>query len=383
MTPTRRYFQRIGATGPAGREPIPGGQAKMPAPPPMYVPTDARRRPSRAEVVAPEDELARRRASGTEAERLYGFEYLRRKKIIRPYDYVLPDLDGTAPPFALAASATQTGVITISKEADFELSKLMAVVDIPALGIVNGRNDDFTFRLKDDRKQVYLMSNPIHNLAGTGSAIFPLVLPDTKFFPRSSTVSIEMTNRRALAVNVWFTLRGKNYYAREFENLVNVPDFEKLSAQAKQFFVAKQKKFIEPYIFTMDTSPVVIAAASGQAADQVLNIRQEGDFEVFAFVAFASRGPFSVLMRESNTGRFLTSRELCSGDGIGDGERPALLDEPLFLDANSQVLCTFTDLSGVAGNTIWFALLGRKWFDSSSLNLTSGASFFYSKYDGM
>lgn len=349
-------------------------------PPVAYV--RSRLTPSRAPVDAPVDAgevMGNRRVEGSKLENQYGFAYLRRKKTIRPFDYTT---DG-APPFAVPALATVTAIVTINKEADFELHKIAAVTDVPALGIINGRGDDFTFRIRDDRKEAYLSNGPIHNLCGTGSNIFPLVLPDTKFFARSTTMSIEMTNRRATAINVWWMFRGRNYYSREYENLTDTPDFARLSKAAKEFMVARQKKYIEPYFFTMDTTPVVIPSG-GALNQQVLNIRQEGDFEVFAYTAFSTQGPFSWLARESNSGRFLMNRALASGTSMGDGERPALLPEPLFLDANSQLLIDFTDLAatGVANN-VFLTLVGRKWFDSASLNLTAGPDFYLDKFEAL
>lgn len=330
--------------------------------------------------IAPEMEMQNRREQGTSVERQYGLEYLRRKKVIRPFDYTLDNVTpGT--PFTLAANQAATGVVTIFKEHDFELQKLMCVVDVPALGIVGGRGDDLLFRIRDDRKQVYLSNNFIHMLCGTGSGIFPLVLPDSKFFSRSSTISIEMVNRRAFPINVYWVLRGRAFYGREFENLTDVPDFKRLSQQQKEFFIAKQKKYIEPYFFTTDNIPVSVGPGL-TLQDVLLSIRQEGDFEVFAYTAF-STAPFTVLIRESNTGRFLTNRPIASNAGIGDGERPALLPEPLFLDANSQLLLTFTNLDPLNTNTIFFTLIGRKWYDTASMNLTTGPEFYLDKYEAL
>jgi len=354
--------------------------APMPRTPPFY----ARSRLEPSEVpptpIAPEMEMQKRREQGTAVERQYGLEYLRRKKIIRAFDYTL---DNVAPgaPFTIPASGAATAVVTIFKEMDFELQKLMLVVDVPALGIVGGRGDDLLFRFRDDRKQQYLMNNFIHNLAGTGSGIFPLVLPDSKFLGRSTTLSVEMQNRRAFDINVWWVFRGRAFYGREYENLTDIPDFKRLSQQQKEFFLAKQKKYIEPYMFTTDQSPVIVPPG-GTVQDIVLNIRQEGDFEIFAYTAF-STAPFAVLIRESNTGRFLTNRPIASNAAIGDGERPALLSEPLFLDANSQLLITFMDLGGLVSNEIFFTLIGRKWFDTASMNLTTGPEFYLDKYEAL
>lgn len=361
--------------------------ARMPTVPPFYSRSRLERSPDSSRLagdtpetpIAPEREMERQRQEGTVVTQQYGMEYLRRKKVIRPFDYTLDNVT-PATPFTIAANAAATGIITIFKEHDFELQKLMCVCDVPAFGIIGGRGDDLLFRIRDDRKGMYLSNNFIHMLAGTGSGIFPLILPDSKFFGRSSTISIEMVNQRAFPINVWWTLRGRGFYAREFENLTDVPDFSRLSKQAREFFIAKQKKSIEPFMYTLDNSPVTLAALATQQ-DVLLSIRQEGDFEIFAYTAYSDQ-PFSVLIRESNTGRFLTNRPIASNSAIGDGERPALLAEPLFLDANSQLLITFTNLS-VNVNNIYFTLIGRKWLDTASMNLVTGPEFYMDKFEAL
>lgn len=319
------------------------------------------------------DPAIMRRSNPNREANQYGLEFLRRKKIIQPFTYT----PNVAQPFALAAGGTATMSFVIDKEADFELHKIACVVDVPALGIVNGRGDDFTFRILDSRRQIYFSNNPIHNLCGTGSGIFPLCLPETRMFKASTNVQVEVVNRRATPINLWMEFHGLNFYSREFQNLTDIPDFSRLSDQAKRFFVADSKKYIDPHFLTLDGG--MLAILGGQTlTDQVISIRQEGDFEAFAITAF-SLFPFSFRMRRGGTGRIFSPFFVTSGAACGDGERPFLFPEPIWLDANSQLFIDFTNSNAVVANQIFFTLIGRKWFDSASLNLTAGPSFYMDK----
>lgn len=342
-----------------------------------YVSSDSRFKRSPVNAPNPGSAYQAWRANGTGEEKQYGMSFLRRKKLIKGFTYTT---DGT-PPFAVAANGAGTASITINKEADFEAYKIVAVTDVPALNILGGRGNDFTYRIKDNRKQMYLSNTFIHNIAGTGSGVFPLIMPEPRFFPGASQISIEFNNLRNTAINIWFSLVGKNYYTRELENLTNVADFTALSSPEKNFMVAQQKMYIEPYMFTLDNGALTLSP-SGTATQQAINMRQEADFEIFAYTAY-STAPFSFIIRESNSGRFLMNNPVNSLGGLGDGEHPLLLPEPYWVDSNSQLLIDFTNLSSVESNTIYLTLLGRRWYNSNSLNLTNGPDFFTNKYDSI
>jgi hypothetical protein len=347
-------------------------RAQMPTVPPMYV---------RDKIVAPGSQAytesisqkAQAEAHGRQEAADYGLQFLRYKKVVKPFSYTTD-----AVPVVLPANGRATAVITINKEASFEWDKLSAVVDIPALGLTQVRGDDFTFRIRDDRKGQFITNGFLHNLAATGSNIFPLVLPQSKFFQGSDTISIEMVNRRGQVVNVFWEFSGKNFYSREFENLTAVPTFTQLSKQEQRYFLATQRKYVEPYFYTFDAGPVTIPAG-GTLTDQLISIQQQGDFELFAWTAF-SDAPFTWIARESNTGRFLMNRALGSGTSVGDGERPRLLSDTYWLDSNSEIFVTLNNLDALNANQVFLCLIGRVWYDTASMNLVTGPDFYYDKY---
>lgn len=357
-----------------GQDIAPGSMIAMPKVAPYYV--RSRREPAEAPL---DEEAISGRISQDKVEDQWGLQYLRRKKLIKGFNYTV---DG-AQPFNVPAGGARTATVTINREADWEMHKICATVDVPGLGIVAGRNDDFTFRIRDDRKGLYLSNNFIHNIAGTGSGLFPLVLPDTNLFKRGTTFSIDIQNRRAAqAIDIWWNFDGKNYYAQDVENLTDINDFERLSKQEKKYFLTKRKRYITPFMYTMDGGGIAVGPGA-TLQDQILTVQQAGDFEIFAWSAFSTNGPFTWVARESNTGRFLQQREICSASGMGDGERPHVLPEPFYVEGNGQLLITFRNLNAVATNTIFLTLIGRSWWDTSSLNLTIGPEFYCSMYDSV
>lgn len=354
-------------------------QYSMAAPPSYYVRDDmAHESKGVAPDAGPHQGFQRFRTTASEIEAQYGLALLRRKKVIRPHYYTTE-----VSPVRVPANGSAVATIRVRKEADFEIHKISAVADLfENLGAPNTptvtaqRGDDFTYRMTLLRKQNSIMNQPIHNLLGTGSGVFPLVLPDAAWMDHASAVRIEFFNRRAFPIEIFFTLSGLNYYYREFDQLTNVIDFTRLSRAEKEFFVASKKKFIEAYMYTLDNESITLAA--GASGSETIRIRQEADFEAMYVNAFAN-GPFRFRIRETNTGRFITSVDIHSDTGTGEGTRPYLLPESLWLDNNSTVEIDFENLDDDS-NEIFFTLIGRQWYDTPSQNLTAGPDLFYEMY---
>jgi len=348
-------------------------QIQMPQPPgAMYA------RGRNVARLADNDAVIARRAASIERADSYGLEFLRRKKIVQP----LTLTPNAVQPFVLGAGAAGTIIFQVDREFDFELHKIACVVDVPGLGIINGRNDDFVMRIRDDRTQDYLSNQPLHYLTCTGSGIFPLCLPETRYFKNNTTIRVEVTNRRAaLPINIWMEMHGVAIYEKELANLTDVPEFARLSKQAKDFFISKGKHSVETYFYTLDGGMLTLVAG-GAANLQPITIRQEGDFEAFALTAFSTQ-PFSFQMRRGQGGRLLQTRMVASGAAAGDGERPFLFAEPIWIDANAQIQIDFQNLNAGVGSVIFPTLIGRRWKDSASMNLTAGPDFYVSKYDSL
>jgi len=312
--------------------------------------------------------------NGREVEKQHCYDFYRKKQSIRPFF-----LTTTVNPVPVPAGVGQTAVATldIGQEADFNVQKIACLVS--RAGGAPARQDDFTFRIIDTRKGVAMSNVQIHNLCGTGTGLFPFILPDPYWFPRASSIQIEMTNRTAVALNVFWSFTGSNYYYREFENLTNTPNWERLSAGAKQYFVASQRKYLNPRFLGLDQTSINVGPGA-TVVDVPITIGQEGDFEAMAITSF-STAQYTFQLRESNTGRFLTSGAMSSATVTGDGERPWLFSETLLLGSNSQLFVTFTNLDLVNTNTIFFTLIGREWFDTASMNLTAGPDFYFDKYN--
>lgn len=350
-------------------------QAYMPGVPPYYV-RDKIRAPGTVGDTQTIAAQGKQRAQGAANSEAYGLDFLRRKKVVRPFSYT----SAPTTPVNVAANGRAIIQFAINKEAAFEFCKLAAVVDIPALGQYGIRGDDFTFRIIEGGKQNALSNGFIHNLIGTGSGIFPHVLPQPLWLKPAGSIQIEVVNLRAVPIDIHFEFQGKHYYLREFENITQVPDFLALSQQEKLFFLATQKKWLSPYYYTLDTESLTLAA--GAAGNAQISIRQSGDFEVFAWASY-SDAPFTWQARESNTGRFFSNQPLASAASLGDGERPRILPETMWIDSNSDVYIDFVNLDPLNANTIYFTLIGRQWYDTASMNLTAGPEFFYDKYRAM
>ena len=141
--------------------------------------------------------------NGREVEKQHCFDFYRKKQSIRPFF-----LTTTVNPVPIAAGVGQTAVATldIGQEADFNVQKIACLVS--RAGGAPARQDDFTFRIIDTRKGVAMSNVQIHNLCGTGTGLFPFILPDPYWFPRASSIQIEMTNRTAVALNVFWSFTG-------------------------------------------------------------------------------------------------------------------------------------------------------------------------------
>lgn len=113
-------------------------------------------------------------------------------------------------PIMLAAGGTATTTISITREADFYLTKLVRVATAP-----------FAFLLRDSSNDRQWSNIPVHSDIGAGTAQLPLILPKPRFIARASTVTIELTDLSLAANEVRLGLIGYKVY--HIEDLKTTP----------------------------------------------------------------------------------------------------------------------------------------------------------------
>jgi len=101
----------------------------------------------------------------------------------------------------LASGGTATTTISITREADYYLTKLVRVATAP-----------FSFLIRDSSNDRQWSNIPIHSDIGAGTAQLPLILPKPRFIARASTITIELTDLSLATNEVRLGLIGYKVY---------------------------------------------------------------------------------------------------------------------------------------------------------------------------
>jgi hypothetical protein len=86
-------------------------------------------------------------------------------------------------PITLAAGGTATTTISVTREADFYLTKVVRVATAP-----------FAFLVRDSSNDRQWSNIAVHSDIGAGTAQLPLILPKPRYVARASTITIELTD---------------------------------------------------------------------------------------------------------------------------------------------------------------------------------------------
>lgn len=86
-------------------------------------------------------------------------------------------------PVTLSSGGTATTTISVTREADFYLTKVVRV----STGI-------FSFLVRDSSNDRQWSNVAIHSDMGAGTAQLPLILPKPRFIARASTITIDLTD---------------------------------------------------------------------------------------------------------------------------------------------------------------------------------------------
>jgi len=104
-------------------------------------------------------------------------------------------------PITLASGGTATTTISITREADFYLTKLVRVATAP-----------FAFLVRDSSNDRQWSNIAVHSDIGAGTAQLPLILPKPRFIARASTITIELTDLSLASNEVRLGLIGYKVY---------------------------------------------------------------------------------------------------------------------------------------------------------------------------
>lgn len=104
-------------------------------------------------------------------------------------------------PITLASGGTATTTISITREADFYLTKVVRVATAP-----------FTFLIRDSSNDRQWSNVAVHSDIGAGTAQLPLILPKPRFIARASTITIELTDISLASNEVRLGLIGYKVY---------------------------------------------------------------------------------------------------------------------------------------------------------------------------
>ncbi|MGD2066796.1 MAG: hypothetical protein PVI43_06480 [Candidatus Bathyarchaeota archaeon] len=113
-------------------------------------------------------------------------------------------------PIMLAAGGTATTTISVTREADFYLTKLVRVATAP-----------FAFLIRDSSNDRQWSNIAVHSDIGAGTAQLPLILPKPRFIARASTITVELTDLSLAANEVRLGLIGyKVYHVEDLKTTV-------------------------------------------------------------------------------------------------------------------------------------------------------------------
>lgn len=104
-------------------------------------------------------------------------------------------------PITLAANGTATTTISITREADFYLTKVVRV-----------SNGAFSFSVRDSSNDRQWSNTSIHSDIGAGTAQLPLILPKPRFIARASTITIDIADLSSMTNTVRLGFIGYKVY---------------------------------------------------------------------------------------------------------------------------------------------------------------------------
>lgn len=101
----------------------------------------------------------------------------------------------------LSSGATATTTISITREADFYLTKIVRVA-----------TSSFAFLIRDSSNDRQWSNIAVHSDIGAGTAQLPLILPKPRYIARASTVTLELTDLSLASNEVRLGLIGYKVY---------------------------------------------------------------------------------------------------------------------------------------------------------------------------
>ena len=111
-------------------------------------------------------------------------------------------------PISLTSGGTATTTISVTREADFYLTKIVRVATGP-----------FAFLVRDSSNDRQWSNIATHSDLAAGTAQLPLILPKPRFIARASTITIELTDLSLAANEVRLGFIGyKVYHVEDLKN---------------------------------------------------------------------------------------------------------------------------------------------------------------------
>jgi len=107
----------------------------------------------------------------------------------------------TTSPISLTSGGTATTTLSITREADFYLTKVVRVA-----------SGAFTFLVRDSSNDRQWSNVAVHSDIGAGTAQLPLILPKPRFIARASTITVELTDISLASNEVRLGLIGYKVY---------------------------------------------------------------------------------------------------------------------------------------------------------------------------
>lgn len=117
----------------------------------------------------------------------------------------------------------------------------------------------------------------------------------------------------------------------------------------------ERRKYVWPFWFTTEISPVVLTALQTNAN---FDVRIGEHFEAFS-MSFVSTGEFQLAITEVRSGKTLCNGQFDSAGAMDSATFPWIFDRPYMIPKGSRLRFTFTDVSG-APNSIFVTIAGRK-----------------------
>jgi hypothetical protein len=246
----------------------------------------------------------------------------------------------------LAGTSSGPVICTVGQDGPFVIEKLRHWRD-NATELYCTIYDDSTRRYwSNGEVPTTLLFGQGVNGAIVGTGIAPLILPETVFLPRSSTLTIVFRNP-SLAVNILIypEFEGTRYIGQA--GLVK----DEMNSPAR---VALAKSRLSgPYFLVRDQGTYLLGA--GANATIYLKVPTGQDFISYKDVGI-STGDFDYRIRVTNSNAYYSNGVRHVRAGMGIAGMPEI-HTPTLLEGNEQVAIDLHDLSG-APNNIDIAMIG-------------------------